>query len=1263
MAEQGQKHFGVVLTVSGGELVNAEIQRIGRTAEETHGKIESASRRAGTSISSLAQTASQGHRTIQSETGKTAAASERMTGAFKESSTAASTMFRSMSSSGGVAAMIERLERWARALMERFSAGVRVVKDFFGGFIEGARAELILARTSREADKVNQSLRGAAGGAGALDIEWGKLIRRGLALLGIWKLLGEAKSTITGAGAFQADSFGLTQLIGNATIAQQKIREIEQLSTLFKFEDFSKAAQQLLVMGTGLDNLVPRLESFAKIAARTSGATVEGITSVYGRMVEMLKDGTAIGARQMIGFQQQGLNLVQILSESTGKSSEQVREMFDNNRVSIEMVNKAIHDFTTGAGVAANALEARANTWQGLLAVLADTWSDIKREFGTPIIETLSPILKRWLGEFSDAEGAANKMGQRVAQVIKDLDRAAQEGRLGDVLSEKLSAAMDKLGPIVAEKLEELRLAIRSWLADNVFTIKFEVELAKKGFEHLKDAAGRQLYGAAYDNMHGPRASELAITPPLEYKPDPGTETPQFSNYSGNAADNFGKTGTGPKTESDWDKYKTDVQLINDYWEEYALIQSKAATETERTRRVQELQAKTAEQLVDPGQYEDAIGKVNAFYAEKERIAKITNQRIERGEATLWETVVAGIEKAKNAIGTWQQNVSDLIGDVATSIGDGFTDAFVAIIDGTKSASDAFRDMAVSVLRDIERMIVRMLVMQAIKAALNLISPGAGNYVQADSTSLQFRRGGEIHGPSHAGGGVPIEAEGGEYIIRKDRVRNEGIERMAMLNEGRATIIPKYGSGGKITDMEPPFIAPRGYSPGYTNPTWPQYIPDGVRVNPNFYGGTPRPLPSPMPTATPRPTIYDPDLTPEAYGKWYPTHEPLPIPVEPDHLPGAGDVTVETPRYVRPPIMTDEPTLFDNRGFDVGAGTGLNFGPGIRGNIGMGNFPVIGTGSAGARFTLNPPVRGGVDAGLVLIGNQTNIATGTGSGMASADLSGVSGNAVADLRNWIAMQPAGSFTGGSFGGVTTPSGMTIVGIDTQSAQPVYQDAAGNLYVNPGTGAPIQRGNMSGVGHNAAAHAAMIYSMSQSDPGFLPFASPDELGFMDTEGMRHMNRFATPMQLMAAAKKGTLHRHAQPTITAGLINAMRQQRMTTAQTEAAFQAMFPLPQGGAGGLIWADNLPRYHDGGVVGEEMPIMAKRGERVIPVGQSGGTTVASGAIQLSVTYVDGKKEGGTRGRGGVNEKEAKELQQMLEGAMDEWARKQSRHGGALSR
>ena len=43
--------------------------------------------------------------------------------------------------------------------------------------------------------------------------------------------------------------------------------------------------------------------------------------------------------------------------------------------------------------------------------------------------------------------------------------------------------------------------------------------------------------------------------------------------------------------------------------------------------------------------------------------------------------------------------------------------------------------------------------------------------------------GGTLSGPSHAAGGIPIEAEGGEYIIKKNSVNASTIDMLEYVNK------------------------------------------------------------------------------------------------------------------------------------------------------------------------------------------------------------------------------------------------------------------------------------------------------------------------------------------------------------------------------------------------------------------------------------------------------------------------------------------------
>ena len=47
----------------------------------------------------------------------------------------------------------------------------------------------------------------------------------------------------------------------------------------------------------------------------------------------------------------------------------------------------------------------------------------------------------------------------------------------------------------------------------------------------------------------------------------------------------------------------------------------------------------------------------------------------------------------------------------------------------------------------------------------------------------KYPTGGYLDGQSHATGGIPIEAEGGEYIIKKDSVNRSTLDMLEYINQ------------------------------------------------------------------------------------------------------------------------------------------------------------------------------------------------------------------------------------------------------------------------------------------------------------------------------------------------------------------------------------------------------------------------------------------------------------------------------------------------
>ena len=120
------------------------------------------------------------------------------------------------------------------------------------------------------------------------------------------------------------------------------------------------------------------------------------------------------------------------------------------------------------------------------------------------------------------------------------------------------------------------------------------------------------------------------------------------------------------------------------------------------------------------------------------------------------------------------KTVEDSMQDIALRGLSKLEDGLVGLVQGTKSASDAFRDMASSIINDMIRMVIQRQITAPLAGALNNVIGAAfggaavpatqraiGGSVQSGRTHLVGERGPELFIPSASGSIVPNNAMGG----------------------------------------------------------------------------------------------------------------------------------------------------------------------------------------------------------------------------------------------------------------------------------------------------------------------------------------------------------------------------------------------------------------------------------------------------------------------------------------------------------------------
>jgi hypothetical protein len=144
-----------------------------------------------------------------------------------------------------------------------------------------------------------------------------------------------------------------------------------------------------------------------------------------------------------------------------------------------------------------------------------------------------------------------------------------------------------------------------------------------------------------------------------------------------------------------------------------------------------------------------------------------------------------------------------------------FSDAFMSIIDGTKSVGEAFRNLAYNVCKYILQMILQEAAWKLTSGLLKSFGLGGGNVKTGGSTT------GGTTGGGITGGGLPAAATGGlidgpgtgtsdsilarvskgEFVVKAASVSTYGEEFMHRLNRGliMPNTLPKFADGGLVS--------------------------------------------------------------------------------------------------------------------------------------------------------------------------------------------------------------------------------------------------------------------------------------------------------------------------------------------------------------------------------------------------------------------------------------------------------------------------------
>lgn len=184
---------------------------------------------------------------------------------------------------------------------------------------------------------------------------------------------------------------GFSNMLGNATKAQEVIAKIQQDAavTPFSVEALTKANQLLIGAGENADYSRKVILALGNAVSATGGTSVE-----LERMAQNLQQIANVGKAASIDIKQfayAGINIYQVLADYTGKTVQEVKDM----TVSYDVLSKALIVASEEGGRYYNSMDTLSQTMDGRVQTLKDNVTQLVGVLSSGLSETVGQLITK----------------------------------------------------------------------------------------------------------------------------------------------------------------------------------------------------------------------------------------------------------------------------------------------------------------------------------------------------------------------------------------------------------------------------------------------------------------------------------------------------------------------------------------------------------------------------------------------------------------------------------------------------------------------------------------------------------------------------------------------------------------------------------------------------------------------------------------------------------------------------------------------------
>lgn len=225
----------------------------------------------------------------------------------------------------------------------------------------------------------------------------------------------------------------------NASQLDTIMKNVEESvdGTAFSMDSAATVAAGLFAAGIKEGDEMEKSLKLVGDAAQVSGRSMEEIGSIFNKVAANGK----LSGQELNQLSDSGIPVLQMLSKTTGKSTEEVRKMVSQGKIGFAEFSEAMQQGLGGA--AQNAGE----TFTSSLANLKSAMSRVGAELMTPLLEGITPVM-------NTTKNMIKKMvkGEDISEEMETLFTQLQD--FAKNVSDHLVKMSDKYIPVISQMLE-----------------------------------------------------------------------------------------------------------------------------------------------------------------------------------------------------------------------------------------------------------------------------------------------------------------------------------------------------------------------------------------------------------------------------------------------------------------------------------------------------------------------------------------------------------------------------------------------------------------------------------------------------------------------------------------------------------------------------------------------------------------------------------------------------------------------------------------